>query len=150
MELYIVYLHTMENSPEVRIIGATADKKKANEMYWDTYREANEWMSTRDEDSGSWASAHKKTFDMNEGLKPGDTVYVTIETLWHEIIKTTLTPYIHESTAKRHIEFLRQDMLKTSPGLTPYDGEPDEGAMHFEDPSVMVDVYFGIEPITIV
>lgn len=150
MKLYIIYIRTMENSPEVRIVGATNDMKKADDLYEQASREANEWMADTDEDSGDWASAHQRTVDMAGELKPGDTIYAVVQTVWHEVVETTITPFFFEINAKSHVKFLRQQRLMDYPELTPFDGEPADEAMHLEDPCGMVDVYFSIETVTLV
>ena len=149
MKLYIIYLRTMENSPEVRIIGATTNMKKADDLYEQASREANEWMADTDEDSGDWAEACMKSFDMTEDCKTGDTIYVFVETEWLECVETTIHPFLYKVSAESQLKSRKQDYLEDYPNLEPLDAETVKDAMSLEDPSIMIDVYFSIEEVVV-
>ena len=149
MKIYVVYFRTMENSPEVTIRCATTNKAVANAAFQKAKDDEAEWMKDVDEDSGDWAEACMKSFNLSEKRNPGNTIYVVVETVWHEVVETEIFPFLYELNAKSHVKFLRQDRYDEYVGLVPYDGEPLHDAMHLEDPDVAVDIYYSIEAVTL-
>lgn len=148
MKLYIVYFRTMQDSPDVEIRCVTASETKANEAFKKAKEEEREWMEDVDEDSGNWAEACMESFDISEDRKPGDIMYVVVETVWHEYVETTVCPFLYEVNAKTQVELRREELLSDYPGLEPFDeDELIHESMHLEDPCVMVDVYFCIEEV---
>lgn len=150
MKLYIVYFRTMENSPVVRIITATTDEAIANEKFKKAKEKEAEWMKDEDEDTGNWAEACMESFDITEDCKAGDTIYVLVETLWHEVVETSVSPFIYEANAVATQTFHKEDVLKDYPDIVPFDDdETFDEALHLCDDSVMVDYYTFIEPVVI-
>lgn len=150
MKLYIVYLRTFENSPEVEIISVTTEEEKAKAAMAKAKEMEKEWMKDADENSCDWAEACMKSFDMTEDCKTGDTIYVFVETEWLECVETTIHPFLYKVNAESQLKFRKQDYLEDYPNLEPLDAETVKDAMSFEDPCVMVDVYFSIETVTLV
>lgn len=148
MKIHIVYLRTMQNSPEVRIISATTDEALAREAFVRAKQEEAEWQD--DSDSGDWAEACLESFDIPNDLHHGEKIHIVVETVWHEVVETTLSPFLYKLNAVDRVNERRQAYLEEYHGLVPYDEEePVNEAMHLRDPSVMVDVYFSIETITV-
>ena len=138
----------MEDSPEVRIISATTDETLAQEAFAMAKKEEAEWQD--DDDSDNWAEACMESIDMPTDLHRGDKIHVVVETVWHEGIETTISPFLYKQNAIDRVKERRQACLKEYDGLVPYDEEePIDEAMHLHDPSVMVDIYFDNETITV-
>lgn len=150
MKIHVIYFRTMQDSPEVEIISVTANSEVAKAMFKKAKKREREWMKDVDEDSGDWAEACRKSFDMSEERKPGDTIHLLIETVWCECVETTIWPFLYELNADAQLEIRRQNALKEFPGLTPFD-EDDciLDSTHLVDPSVAVDVCFGIESVVL-
>ena len=151
MKLYVVYYRTMENSPEVRIVTATTDKAVAKAAYKKSKKEERQFIKDAEEyESDDWAQAHMKTFVFDEG-KLGDSVFVFVETIWHECVETIVYPFLNEEGADAQLEFAREKARKDYPGIRPFDDdEPFEESFHLHDDSVMVDVYLGVEKVTLI
>ena len=151
MKLYVVYLRTMADSPEVKIKCATTSKFIAEQALTMAQREADEWMADEDEDSGNWAEACIKTFDgISAAYGPGSLLYVTVETAWIEEVSTTLHLNGTIFSARDYVALRKRILLNEDPDLEPYDeGETIEESMHLHNPGVMSDYYFSVEPITV-
>lgn len=151
MKLYVVYLRTMVNSPEVEIKCATISKFIAEQALTKAQQEAEEWMADEDEDSGNWAEACIKTFDgISDDIGPGSLLYVTVVTTWVEEVTTTLRLNGSEFWAKKYVDFRKRALIREDSNLVPYaEEETFEESMHLHNPDVMSDYYFSIEPITI-
>jgi hypothetical protein len=150
MKLYIVYFRTMQDSPEVTIKCATTSKAIAELEYEKAKAEEADWMADEDEDSGNWAEACLREFDMAEDLKQGQDIYLLVDTRWHEDVETIVTPFVYEDNAVTQQAWAKEDYLKFYPGLTPFDeDEAWDQAIHINDDSVMVDIRVYVEPVTI-
>lgn len=148
MKIHIVYLRTMQNSPEVRIISATTDETLAQEAFARAKQEEVEWQDASD--SGDWAEACTESIDMLAHLHRGEKIHVVVETVWHEGVETTISPFLYEQNAVNRVNERRQARLEEYDRLIPYDEEESvDEAMHLHNPSVMVDVYFSIETVTV-
>lgn len=151
MKIYVVYLRTMVDSPEVEIKCATTSKFIAEQALTKAQREAEEWMADEDEDSGNWAEACIKTFD---GISPaygqGSLVYVTVETSWVEEVTTMLHLNGTKPSAMDYVNLRKKILIKDDPNLAPYDeDETLEESMHLHNPDVMSDYYFSVEPVIV-
>ena len=157
MKLYVIYSRTMEDSPEVTIECVTSDKSKADEAFAKAKAEADELTANhkedcewRDEEPWYWYEARMESFDMTEERKPGDIVYVVVQTIWHECVETTVEPYLYRENADSMVAFRKEDVKKIYPEIYPFDeDESFEESLHLTDESVMVDVYFSVEPVVI-
>ena len=150
MKLYIVYFRTMQDSPSVEIQCVTTNEQLANEKFKKAKEEEAEWMKDEDEGSGNWAEACMESFDMTEDCKTGDTIYVLVETLWHEVVETSVSPFTYEANAVAMQIFHKEDVLKDYPDIVPFDDdETFAAALHLCDDSVMVDYYTFVEPVVI-
>lgn len=156
MKLYIVYFRSMEDSPEVTIECVTADKALADAKFADAKAEADKFTKDheedcfwRDEEPWYWYEARMESFDMSENRKPGDTIYVFVETEWLECVSTTIQPFLYKVNAESQLKFRKQDYLEDYPNLEPLDAETVKDAMSLEDSSIMIDVYFSIEAVSI-
>lgn len=148
MKIHIVYLRTMQNSPEVRIISATTDETLAQEALAKAKQEEAEWQDASD--SGDWAEACMESIDMLAHLHRGEKIHVVVETVWHEGVETTISPFLYKQNALNRVNERRQARLEEYDRLIPYDEEePVDEAMHLHNPSVMVDIYFSIETVTV-
>lgn len=151
MKINIVYLRTMENSPKVRIIGATASNEMAHLLFKKAKAEETEWMATEEKDSGNWAEACMMSYEMADKRKPGDKVYFVVETLWVEYVRTIVTPFLYEINAKTYVDDQKRAYMEEFPGLEPFrENETILESMHLEDPGIMADVYFSIESVSLV
>lgn len=150
MKLYIVYYRTMQDSPDVHIVCATADESVANENYLLAKKWEDEFMEDCDEDSGDWAEACMESFDMSEDRKPGDHVYVYVETMWLEGVETSVHPFLYEVNAQS-MRQVRKDVCREEyPGLVPLDDDESfNEATHLQDDSVMVDFYFDVDAVAL-
>ena len=145
MKLYIVYFRTMVDSPEVSIECVTTSKFISERALLKAKREEEEWMADEDEDSGNWAEACIRTFDMPNTIKEGDTIHLVVDTCWYEEVSTDINPFIYRENAVSQVKFLKQDYLEEFPGLVPFDeDETIEEAMVLEDGDVQVTIYFDI------
>lgn len=150
MKLYIVYFRTMQDSPDVEILCVTTNEHRAFKKFRRAKYKQLKWMKDVDEDSGDWAEARMVDFDYGEQYKPGDKIYLAIQTIWHEFVETRIIPYYHENDARRYVELSKEDRMEEYPGLRPFnEDESIEEAMHLEDPDVAVDVYFSIEEVVV-
>lgn len=151
MKLYLVYLRTMVDSPEVEIKCATTSKFIAEKALARAKQEADEWMADEDEDSGNWAEACIKTFDgITDECGPGWVLYVTIETAWFEEVSTKIHINGNEFWAQKYVELRKKILVREDEGLAPFDeDETLQESMHLCNPDVMSDYYFSIEPVTI-
>lgn len=150
MKLYVVYLRTMVNSPEVEIKCATISKFIAEQALTKAQQEAEEWMADEDEDSGNWAEACIMTTLVSEDTRPGDMFFAMIETDWVEEVSTSIKIHGSDFWAEKGIELRKRKLLDEDPLLIPYDcDETFEESMHICNPDVMSDYYFSIEPIII-
>jgi hypothetical protein len=152
MKIYVIYLLTMEDSPEVTIKCVTTNGYIAEREFDRARKEEMDYNEDQDEDSGNWAEAYIKTFD---GISPaygrGSLVYVTVETAWAEEVSTTLHLNGTEPSAMDYVNLRKKILIKDDPNLVPYDeDETLEESMHICNPDVMSDYYFSIEPITII
>lgn len=146
MKLYVVYFRTMQDSPEVRIVGVTTSPMKANAIFEDAKRQEQEWMSDEDPDSGNWAEACMQTFDGLKNVEPGTELYVAVMTSWYEAVETDLNLHGTRESAEKWIDLQRSRVLTEDPDLTPFDEDDD---MHLHNESVMSDYYFSIEKVTV-
>ena len=148
--LYIVYFRTMEDSPRVTIECATTSRFLAERALLQAKRQEEEWMADEDEDSGNWAEACIRTFEVPNSLKEGDSINLVVETCWHEEVTTNIYPLIRKDDAESLVRVIKDDYLKDYPGLTPfYEDESIQEATHLEDPSVAVDIYVDIQSVTL-
>lgn len=157
MKLYIVFFRSMEDSPEVTIECITIDEALAKVKFAEAKAEADELTKDHEEDCSwrdaepwYWYEARMESFDMTEDCKPGDTIYVLVETLWHEAVETTVSPFIYEANAVATQTFHKEDISKDYPEIAPFDeDETFDEALHLCDDSVMVDYYTYVEPVVI-
>lgn len=150
MKLYVVYLRTMIDSPEVEIKCATTSEFIAEQALTRAQREAEEWMADEDEDSGNWAEACIMTAIVSLDTRPGDMFFAMIETDWVEEVTTSIKIHGSSFWAKKGIELRKRKLLEDDPNLVPYDeDETLEESMHLHNPDVMSDYYFSVEPIII-
>ena len=144
MKIYVVYFRTMQNSPEVEIRCVTANKELADTKFREAKKEEEEWMADEEDGSGDWAESCVQSYDLD--AKTGDTIYLLIRTEWHEFVGTSIIPFVRKEDAERILSEIKEDYQEQYPNLTPYDGNDE---MHLEDPSVAIDVYFSVEPVTV-
>ena len=155
MKLYIVYSRSMEDSPEVTIECATANEDLAKAKFAETKALADKFTKEHenescDEEPYYWYEARMESFDITEDRKPGDIVYVLTETIWHECVETTVMPYLNRVNADYMVTFSKDQIKLDYPEIYPFDeDESFEESFHLTDESVMVDVYYSVEPITI-
>lgn len=150
MKLYIVYFRTMCDSPDVEIKCVTTDETLANESFLEWKRYEDDINAREDLDSSDWCEACMETFDMTEERKPGDTIYVYIETIWYEVVETTIVPFLYEENAEIQLKMRRLALLEEFPDAEPFDEDDDPAeALHWEDPDVAVDIYFSIDPVVL-
>ena len=150
MRANIIYYTTMENSPEVTIVGITPSKEKARGMYRKALKAAKEWEADADSDCGDWAEARMRREDLPAHVGPGDPVFAVVETEWYEGITTIVKLFASEEDAKRYIAEEKPKLLQEYIELEPFDeDETFEESMHLSDNSVMVDYYFSIEKIIV-
>ena len=148
--LNVVYFRTMVDSPEVTIECATTSRLLAERALLQAKRQEEEWMADEDEDSGNWAEACIRTFEVPNSLKEGDTIHLVVETCWHEEVTTNIYPLIRKDDAESLVRVIKDDYLQDYPGLTPFDeDESIEDATHLEDPDVAVDIYLDIQSVTL-
>lgn len=145
MKLYIVYLRTMENSPEVTILSVTGDPKLAYAKFTEAQKDDFE-----DEDSGDWRLAGIAEVDFPSEVRPGDMLRVVIETDWVEAVESTLKVFRTEDEAMEFIAAEKERLLEENPDLVPFDeDETIEESMHLRDEDLMEDVYFGIDIVIV-
>ena len=150
MKLFVVYFRTMEDSPEVHICAVTTDETVAKTAYKKAKKDERHLMKdAEDNESDDWAQAHMKTFVFDEG-KLSKEVFVFVETVWHEFVETIVYPFLNEEGAEAQLEFARKKAKKDYPGIRPFDDEPFEESFHLHDDNVMVDVYLGVEKVTLI
>ena len=150
MKLYIVYFRTMQDSPDVKIRCATTNEALAKDEYKKAKKEKREWMKDVSEDSGDWAEACMKSFNIKKERKPGDKIFVLVENVWCECVDTTIKPFIYQEDAEGQWKTSKENLLNEFPDLTPFNEyESIDEATHLEDPSVMVDVFLYIEEVTL-
>lgn len=149
MKIYVVYFRTMIDSPDVTINCVTSSRAIAELALTQAKRAEEEFMADRDEDSSDWADACIEEFDIFDA-KQGETLYLLIETLWHEEVTTTIHVFRDEANAVARQSFLKEDILSDYPGIVPFEeGESFDQACHLYDDSVMVDYWTYVEPVTI-
>lgn len=147
MKVYIVYLLSMENSPEVTIQTVTADKERAEDEYKRAKALIAMWRAD-DPDSDCWAEAHIEEAEIDAAL--GDTVWTVTSTCWYEVVSTGISAFLTEEEAKEFVASEKTRLLAENEDLMPFDeDEALEESMHLCDESVMVDYYFMIESYTI-
>lgn len=157
MKLYIVFFRSMEDSPEVTIECVTTDEAMAKVKLAEAKAEADKFTkdheedcSWRDEEPWYWYEARMESFDMTEDRKPGDTIYVLVQTVWHECVETTIEPFLYRENADAMVDYQKRQVKMDYPEIYPFDeDESFEESLHLTDESVMVDVYFSVEPIVI-
>ena len=150
MKLYIVYFRTMCDSPDVEIKCVTTDETLANESFLEWKRYEDDINAREDLDSSDWCEACMEAFDMSEERKPGDTIYVYVETEWCEYVETAIKPFLFSDNAVLYTDSRRAFFRREYPGLQSFDeDEPIEEAMHLEDPEVQADIYFSIDPVVL-
>ena len=148
--LNVVYFRTMVDSPEVTIECATTSRLLAERALLQAKRQEEEWMADEDEDSGNWAEACIRTFEVPGSLKEGDTINLVVLTEWYEEVTTNIYPLIRKDDAETMAQVIKRDYLEQYPGLTPFDeDETIEEATHLEDPDVAVDIYVDIQSVTL-
>lgn len=143
--LYVTYLRTMQDSPEVAILQATTDWKRSRKKMAAAKKLEQEWMSSFDEESGDWAEAVTRKFYYPYTVAPGDTLYAVVETCWYEDVSTDIWLFASEAEAKEYI-VRRSAFLK---GQNAFLVEDDGDPMHLADDSAMADYYFGVETLFI-
>lgn len=150
MKLYIVYLRTMENSPEVEIKTVTTSKAIADEKFKEAKAEGEEWMKDVEDETGDWAEAAIADLTVPWEVKPGGTVEVGIITEWLEMVDTEITVFPDEPSAMDYIGKKKKELLEQRETLYPFDeDETIEESTHLVDESVMVDYYFSTETVTV-
>lgn len=149
MMIYVVYLLTMQDSPNVEIRCVTVNKSLAFEKFHEAKIDEGIW--NEDDGSGDWAEAYIKTFDgVSSEIGHGSLLYVTVEIEWIEEIFATLHLNGSEFWAKKYIELRKKTLLKEDPDLEPlYEEDTIEESMHLCNPSVMSDYFFSVEPVTV-
>lgn len=139
----------MENSPEVRIIAATTDKSLAYEKFRQAKKMEAEWMADVDGDSGDWAEACIRVWDV-PGVRSGDHIHILVRTEWYEEVSTDVYPFFSVVGAKDLVSLMKDDSKERYPGITPFNEEETfEETMHLEDPELAVDIYFSIEEVVV-
>lgn len=150
MKIYVIYLLTMEDSPEVTIKCVTTNGYIAEREFDRARKEEMDYNEDQDEDSGNWAEAYIMTTIVSEDTRPGDMFFAMIETDWVEEVSTSIKIHGSDFWAEKGIEFRKRKLLEDDPNLVPYDeDESFEESMHLHNPDVMSDYYFSIEPIII-
>lgn len=143
MKIYVVYFRTMEDSPEVTLKCVTTSKSLARVRFAHAREEAEELTRDYGED-GNWYEACIQEYDL-DGVLPGDNIYLVIRTEWYEVVGTSIIPFVRKEDGQRLISEMKAEYMEQYPGITPF----NEDEMHLEDPSVAIDVYFSIEPVTV-
>jgi hypothetical protein len=144
-QLNIVYFRTMVDSPEVSIECVTTSKFIAERALLKAKREEEEWMADEDEDSGNWAEACIRTFEIPNDIKEGDTIHLVVETSWDEEVATGIYPFVRKEDAVSLLKYAKQDWLEKCPGLVPFDeDETFDEAMVLEDEDEQVTIFFDI------
>lgn len=150
MKIYIVYLRTFENSPEVEIKSVTTSKAIADKRFKEAKAEGEEWMRDLEDESGDWAEAAIAKLTISGTVKPGDSVEVAIITEWLETVDTEVTVFPDAASAMDYIGQKKKDLLEERGTLLPFDeDETIEESMHLCDESVMVDYYFSTVTVTV-
>ena len=150
MKIYIVYLRTFENSPEVEIISVTTEEGKAKAAMTKAKEMEKEWMKDADENSCDWAEACMVEHDVAGDFKAGDSVGVSIITSWVDYVRTEVQAFHDLPSASNHISERKKLDLDEWKTLLPFDeDETIEESMHLVDESVMIDIYYSSELVTL-
>lgn len=152
MKIHVNYLVTMGDSPTITDVSAFVDKQVAKTNLASLRKEAKEFNDeAEEEDSSDWCQARCSTTEKGEGMaKPGDTVFVVIETNWLEVVETKAKPFYFENFAKEYIAKRKKKFHGDNPKLVPfYEDENFDETLHLCDDSLMQDVYFEIQKVTI-
>lgn len=151
MKLYVVYLRTFENSPEVEILSVTTSKQIADERFKEAKKMEADLMEDVEEDSGYWAEACIQTFPVYpKSITEGSEVFVAVMTEWVEIVTTTVAPLPSREDAEGWIDMLKKSVIADDQDVMPYDeDETVEESMHLCNPDVMSDYYFSIEKVKV-
>ena len=157
MKLYVVYFRMMEDSPEVTIECVTTDEAMAKVKLAEAKAKADKFTkdheedcSWRDEEPWYWYEARMKSFDMTEERKPGDTIFVMVQTIWDECVETTVKPFLYRENADSTVDYEREQVKKDYPDIHPFEEDENfDESFYLTDESVMVDVYFSVEPVVL-
>lgn len=150
MKLHIIYLRTMDDSPEVKMTAATTSMAFAKEELRKARQEEAEWMEGKSEGDGDWAEACMSSFNIPNKtvpipVRPGDAISVFVETMWYDGVETTVEPFPDETKAGEYLELRKRQLLGELPGITPYDdGESLDETRHLYDEEIQLDVFFDI------
>ena len=136
----------MQDSPSVEIRLVTTDHAIAKAKLQDVKKEEKEWMKDVDEDSGNWAEAKMCELQLDDGIAPGDYVFIVTYTKWLECVETTLNAFSELDAASAYIDEKKEELKAEFDEIAPFDeDESFAESMHLADESVMVDAYFEIK-----
>lgn len=140
MIVYVTYLLTMEDSPEVSQISVTASSAMAGFHL----RELQEY-EFEDEESGDWAKACVEVYDVGDA-RIFDPQTAVIVVKWTESVKAMVIPFANDEDALSYIKSEKARLMAEDECLVPFDGDE----MHLCNDGLMSDYYFGIEHVTII
>ena len=150
MKTYVVYLTTMENSPEVEILSVTTSKKIADEKFKVAMEREEEWIADVEEDSGDWAQASMIELYTPPGITEGKEAFVVVMNEWCDEVTTSICPFPSKSEAKWWVDSWKKNLTESDDRIEPYDEDDTiEESMHLRNPYIMIDYYFSIVPVIV-